>query len=153
MKFTLKMGLVLLSLIITKIAFATNCESSCQLEQVNTYFAALDKVSRKGSSIKDIDRLLASMHDDVQYIHVEYDANFNKQSWRKAFIRNLERGAYQNGQNNEKRILNTIFGKNHIAVEYSHGVIQQDGSWKQDEPLLVLFGFSEGKIILIKELW
>lgn len=140
-------------LVISNNTIAADCDSSCQLKQVNLYFSGLDKVSRKGSSIKDIDALLALTHDQVEYIHVEYQANFNKTSWREAFIRNIKRGAYQKGKENEMRILNTIFGKNHIAIEYSHGVVQQDGSWQQTKPLLILFGFTDGKISLIKELW
>ncbi len=153
MKFIFKIGLVITSLILSNTTFAADCDSTCQLNQINSYFAALDKISRQGSSSEDIDSLLALMHDGVKYIHVEYEANFNKESWRKAFIRNLKRGAYQNTANNEKRILNTILGKNHIAIEYSHGVIQKDGKWQQTEPLLVLFGFTDGKISLVKELW
>jgi hypothetical protein len=110
-------------------------------------------VSRKNSTLNDIDLLLALTHDDVKYIHVEYEANFTKELWRKAFIRNLERGAYQNNANNEMHVLNSIFGKNHVAIEYSHGVIQPNGTWEKTEPLLVVFGFTNGKISLIKELW
>lgn len=95
MKFILKIGLVITSLLLANITLAASCDPTCQLSQINSYFAALDKVSRKDSSIKDIDSLLALTHDDVKYIHVEYEANFTKESWRNAFIRNLERGAYQ----------------------------------------------------------
>ena len=153
MKFILIIGSLLTSLILVKPAIASSCDSECQLTQINSYFSALDKVSRKNSSIKDIDSLLSLTHDAVKYVHVEYEANFTKESWRKAFIRNLERGAYQNSVNNEVRVLNSIFGKNHTAIEYSHGVIQADGTWQQFEPLLVVFGFTNGKISLIKELW
>jgi hypothetical protein len=153
MKSILIIGLVFTSVFLSKTTLATNCDSTCQLEQIKSYFSALDKVSRKNSSVEDIDSLLALTHEDVKYIHVEYEANFTKVSWRKAFIRNLERGAYQTSAKNEKRILNTIFGKNHTAIEYSNGVIQQDGTWQQTEPLLVVFGFTNGKISLIKELW
>jgi ketosteroid isomerase-like protein len=153
MKYISKIVIVITSLILSKTATASSCDSACQLAQVNAYFAALDKVSRKGSSIEDIDALLALTHDDVRYIHVEYEANFDKTSWRKAFIRNLKRGAYQNTAKNEKRILNSIYGKNHIAIEYSHGVIQDNGTWQKTEPLLALFGFTDGKISLVKELW
>lgn len=153
MKFILIVGLVFTSFIASKPVLASNCDSSCQLAQINLYFSALDQVSRKSSSIKDIDSLLALTHDDVKYVHVEYEANFNKESWRKAFIRNLERGAYQNSTKDEKRVINRIFGKNHIAVEYAHGVIQPDGAWQQTKPRLAIFGFTNGKISLIKELW
>jgi len=153
MKYIYKIGYALTCLILSNAAIASSCDSTCQLDQIKSYFSALDKVSRKGSSTKDIDSLLALMHDNVKYIHVEYEANFNKELWRKAFIRNLNRGAYQNNAKNEKRIINSILGKNYIAIEYSHGVIQESGTWQQTEPLLVLFGFTEGKISLVKELW
>jgi hypothetical protein len=153
MKFILIIGIVFTSFISLKPALASSCDSVCQLTQINLYFSALDKVSRKNSNINDIDFLLSLTHDDVKYVHVEYEANFTKELWRKAFIRNLDRGAYQNSSKNEMRVLKNIFGKNHTAIEYSHGVIQSDGTWQQSEPLLVVFGFTDGKISLIKELW
>ena len=143
----------MISLVLSKTTLAANCESTFQLDQINSYFSALGKIGRKNSNIQDIDSLLAITHDEVKYIHVEYEANFTKKSWRNAFLRNLERGAYQNSAKNEVRVLNTIFGKNHTAVEYAHGVTQPDGTWKKTEPLLVIFGFTSGKISLIKELW
>ncbi len=96
MKYIYKIGFSFTCLILSNIAIASSCDSICQLDQIKSYFAALDKVSRKYSSIEDIDSLLTLMHDNVKYIHVEYEANFDKESWRKAFIRNLKRGAYQN---------------------------------------------------------
>ncbi|KGJ89838.1 nuclear transport factor 2 family protein [Colwellia psychrerythraea] len=153
MKFFYKVGLVITSLFLSNIALAANCDSACQLIQIKSYFSALDEVGRKGSTIKDIDSLLAMVHKDVKYIHVEYQANFTKESWREAFIRNLNRGSYQKTKNNEARVINTIFGKNHVAVEYAHGVINSDGTWKKNDARLALFGFKDGKILLIKELW
>jgi len=145
-----KVGLVLTSLFLSNTALATNCDSACQLVQVKSYFLALDEVGRKGSTTKDLDSFLALVHDDVNYIHVEYQANFTKKSWREAFLRNLER---VKTKKNEARILNTIFGKNHVAVEYAHGVINSGGTWQSNDSRLALFGFKDGKISLIKELW
>ena len=119
MKFIFKIILLLWCFTLPSKAYALDCDSNCQLKQINAYFSALDVIGRKGSSIEDIDELLSLTHDDVKYIHVEYQANFTKQSWRKAFIRNLKRGAYQKSKENEMRILKTIFGKNYIAIEYS----------------------------------
>ncbi|MFC3096147.1 nuclear transport factor 2 family protein [Alteromonas sediminis] len=144
---------VILLFVLPSISWASSCPSSCQLDQIKTYFSALDKISRHGSTIEDVDAFLALMHSDVNYVHVEYHANFDKASWRKAFIRNLERGAYQNTEKHEKRIIKRIFGKNHVAIEYAHGVVLENGSWQPTEPLLVLFGFKDGKISLVKELW
>jgi len=153
MTFLYKVGLVITSLFFSFATWAAGCNTSCQLEQIQSYFSALDDVGRKGSTIKTIDSLLALVHDDVRYIHVEYQADFTKESWREAFIRNLKRGAYQHTQNHKIRVINTIFGKNHVAVEYSHGVINPSGLWQKDDALLVLFGFKDDKISLIKELW
>ncbi|MDN3640776.1 MULTISPECIES: hypothetical protein [Gammaproteobacteria] len=153
MKSIYALFLLVIWLCLSNKALANDCDSSCQMGQINSYFKALDKVSIRGSSIKDIDYFLSLMHADVKYIHVEYEASFDKESWRKAFVRNLERDAYQNTNENEQRVLKAILGKNHVAVEYSHGVIQKDGTWQQKKPLLVLFGFTEGKISLVKELW
>lgn len=144
---------VLICVVFSNTSFALQCDSKCQLSLINAYFAALDNVSRKGSTIEDINSLLKLTHDQVQYIHVDYEANFNKQTWRKAFVSNLERGAYQNSDKNRIRVTNVIYGKNHVAIEYAHGVIQDDGIWQQSDPLLVIFGFTEGKISLVKELW
>ena len=132
---------------------AVECNETCQLKQVKAYFTALDKVARKDSIVKDIDTLLALTHDSVKYVHVEYQANFTKDTWREAFLRNLKLGRYQNTEKNHIRILNSIAGKNHIAVEYSHGVIQESGQWEKTDNYLAIFGFTEGKLSLIKELW
>ena len=86
MKFIYKLGLSLGVILYSSISLAANCDSTCQLKQIQYYFSALDKISRKGSSIKDIDPPFALTHDDVKFIHVEYEANFDKESWRKAFI-------------------------------------------------------------------
>jgi len=153
MKNILIVGFVSICLTFASTTSASSCGSTCQLDLVNSYFKALDKIARKDSSSKDIDFLLSFTHDDVKYIHVEYQANFTKDSWRKAFNRNLDRGAYQNNESNEIRVLSSILGKNHLAIEYSHGVIQADGIWQQTEPLLVIFGFTDSKISLVKELW
>jgi len=153
MKSIFKAGFAAVCLMLSNTVLATDCNSSCQLIQIQAYFSALDKISRKGSSINDIDALASLTHEHVEYIHVAYDANFTKSSWRQAFVQNLERGVYQNTDKNEIRIMNKIFGNNHTAIEYSHGMIQQDGTWQATEPLLVLFAFTDGKISSIKELW
>lgn len=143
----------ILLLLIFPVENAPDCTPECQLEQVNDYFSALDEVYREGSSVADIDHLLSLLHDEVRYVHVDYEADFDRNSWREAFIGNLERGAYRNGPENEMRISNVIHGKNHIAVEYSHGIVQPDGTFESGNPLLVLFTFTDDKISLIEELW
>ncbi|WP_299979089.1 hypothetical protein [uncultured Pseudoteredinibacter sp.] len=134
-------------------AGAADCSKECKLNQVEAYFTALAKVSRQGSSIEDIDSLLEAMHEDVKYIHFEYGADFDKDKWRKAFIRNLNRNFYNKTNAHHARVLRAIYGKSHIAVEYSHGVVKEDGVWHPEEPRLAVFGFSDGKISLVEELW
>jgi hypothetical protein len=148
-----KIGFSIVCLLFSSTAWAASCDSDCQLKQITSYFSALDKISRKGSSVADIDALLALTHDDVNYIHVAYEANFTKSAWRAAFIKNLNRHAYQNGMENKIKITKVIFGQNHAAIEYSHVVTQPNGQWEPTEPLLVLFAFTDGKISLVKELW
>lgn len=132
---------------------AEPCGESCQLEQVTAYFSALDKIAQKDSAPSDIDALFDLTHDDVKNIHLEYQANFTKDTWRKAFLRNLKLGRYQNTDKNQIRILNSIAGKNHLAIEYSHGLIQENGKWEKTDKYLAVFGFTDGKLSLIKELW
>lgn len=153
MKCILKAGCAAICLMLSNMAWAVDCNSQCQITQIQAYFSALDKISRKGSSENDIDTLLSLTHEQVEYIHLAYDANFTKSIWRQAFVRNLERGSYQNTDKNQIRITKQIFGNNYTAIEYSHGLIQADGTWQATEPLLALFGFTDGKISLIKELW
>lgn len=145
--------LLMIFLLVAKSTFADECAYDCQIAEVNQYFNALDNVALSGSTIADIDTLLALTHAQVQYVHVEYQANFNRKSWREAFIRNLNRGFYQNKPSQQTRVMRTIAGKHHLAVEYAQGELQADGSWKHDTPLLAIFGFTDGKISLIRELW
>lgn len=144
-------GLILFFL--SSLAIANECDKKCQIEQVKAYFSALDKVAKKGSTVSDIETLLALTHEDVKYIHVAYEANFTKDLWRNGFLRNLRLGRYQNTDKNQIRILNSITGKDHIAIEYSHGVIQDNGEWVKTDKYLAIFGFKDGKLSLIKELW
>ncbi|WP_240485084.1 hypothetical protein [Aestuariibacter salexigens] len=134
-------------------AGAKSCDENCKLGLVEQYFAALDKVSKRGSSLKDIDDLLALTHAEVRYVHVEYQADFSRDEWREAFKRNLDSGRYTKTATNQIRVLNSISGKNHLAVEYSHGIINRHGAWQPTDKYLALFGFKDGKLSLIKELW
>jgi hypothetical protein len=120
--------------------------SSHNMDRItDQYFERLFKVMSAGSSEKDVQALFGLMHDDVRYEHFEYEANFNREEWYQAFLANLERGAYQ--MTVEERIVktNVIYGKSHAAVEYRYA--------NKDEKLLILFGFQDGQIILVRELW
>ena len=150
---TVLANMLLLAVLVSANSEGVDCSPECQLEQVTVYFQALDKVFREGSTAADIDALLSHMHERVRYVHVEYGADFDRESWRAAFLRNVERGAFNNGPERKIGILKVIHGKNHAAVEYAHGAVLPDGTWESGEPLLVLFEFTEGKISRIEELW
>lgn len=152
MKFWIMLAIGLL-LSFSTLAKDEICDSKCKLTQVEAYFDKIDKVSKKGSTEKDIDSFLAQVHDDVKYEHPEYEADFTKEKWRAAFVRQLNKGSYTDGPENEARILNVIYGKSHAAVEYSYGKVGSDGIWQKGVPFFALFGFKEGKISLVREYW
>jgi len=129
------------------------CDKQCKLEQVEIYFNNIDRVFKQDSSQQDIEAFIAHVHDEVKYQHPEYGADFNKKSWREAFLKQLQLGSYDSGPKDEARILNAIDGKQHMAVEYSYGKKQADGSWQAGKPFLALFGFKDGKISLVREYW
>lgn len=131
----------------------SGCPPECQREQVSAYFRALDKVFQERSTVTDIDSLFSILHDEVRYLHVRYEADFQRDEWRDAFIGNLERGAYRNGPERKIGIMSVIHGKDAVAIEYAHGEVLSDGTWRGTEPLLALFRFTDGKISLIEELW
>ncbi len=136
-------------------SFAKNCDGNCKEKLVRAYFNNLDVVFREGSNAEDIDALFQIFHPDVKYEHVEYQADFDFESWKEAFISNLNRGAYKKGANESIKITKMIHGKTHMAVEYGYGTIDNEGLWMPSENvgLLILFGFKEDKISLVKEYW
>lgn len=129
------------------------CNSECKLLQVEQYFQNIDKVFRKDSSSMDIDRFLTHLHDEVKYEHIEYGADFTKDKWRNAFLKQLEMNSYTDGPDSEARVINIIYGKHHAAVEYSYGKVKSDGVWEKGEAYFALFGFKDGRISLIREYW
>jgi hypothetical protein len=109
------------------------------------YFERLFKVFSEGSSEADLQALFGLMHDELRYQHFEYEADFSRSEWYEAFLNNLNRGAFQ--MTGAERIVktNVIYGKSHAAVEYRYA--------NKDEKLLILFGFKDGQIVLVRELW
>ncbi len=125
-----------------------DCAAACQLAHIEAYFEALDTVYKEGSTVADIDALLALLHEDVRYVHVAYEADFDRATWRAAFMRNWERGAYANEAEQATHIVEVLHGKNHAAVAYDPG-----SASLAEEALLVVFRFTDGKISRIEELW
>lgn len=146
---------LLVIVFISNRALEANCDRSCKEQLVRAYFDRLEVVYRESSAVEDIDALFQVFHRDVRYEHVEYQADFNFGAWREAFVSNLNRGAYNNGPDDGIRITKIINGKSHMAAEYGYGKIDEDGHWLPGEStdLLILFGFKDGKISLVREYW
>lgn len=155
MKLKLSFFSLLTVLILSNTTHAQTCGQDCQKANIENYFMSLAKIYREGSSEKDIEDFFKLFHANVKYEHLEYDASFNRNDWLDAFKNNLQRGAYSANQNDGIRVEKYIFGKHHVAVEYSYGQVVADGKWKPkgDQKLFALFGFNGDKIILVREYW
>src|SRR5690606_12235801 len=155
MKLTLSFFSILTVLMLSNTAHTEECGKACQKDRIENYFMSLAKIYREGSRENDIDNLFKPFHENVKYEHFEYDASFNRSDWIAAFKNNRQRGAYSAGQKDGIRVENYIFGKHHVAVEYSYGQGKADGEWepKGDQKLFALFGFNGDKIILVREYW
>lgn len=135
------------------IAQPAECNNTCKQNAVETYLNNIVEIFEYGSTAADIDNFLAPLHEEIKYEHKEYGADFDKDKWRKAFIRQLERGFYSETKPMQGKILNIIYGKNHAAVEYSYGTIDEKGAWVKDHVKFALFGFKNGKVSLVREYW
>lgn len=146
---------LMLMLGISSHALAEACSKECQKQLVERYFDQLSVVYRKDSKAKDIENLFKSLHPAVDYEHLNYQAKFNKEQWKNAFLNNLKRGAYQSDKADVIRVDQTIYGKGYVAASYSYGEINEKGNWlaKGDQGLLVVFKIEDGKIISVKEYW
>ncbi|WP_188151071.1 hypothetical protein [Teredinibacter waterburyi] len=155
MKLNLKIVTLLIGFFLTNSALASECDKSCQKNLIDSYFERLGEVYKKGSKAEDIVNLFGLFSPEVRYEHIEYEANFNKQEWQVAFTENHKRGAYSAANNSVITVKNYIFGKSHVAIEYSYGEISETGDWvaKGDQNLLALFGFKGKKINLVREYW
>ena len=145
--------MILLTLTVGDSPATTPCPDSCRMDLVNGYFEALVRISKAGTP-EEINALLALCHEDVKYEHLEYEADFDRAAWHAAFTRNSERGVNNEPSNLQVKVLNHIHGKNHLAVAYAYGKVV-DGVWHANEngSLMALFGFKDGKILLVREYW
>lgn len=136
-------------------ANAKECNNQCQYNLVNSYFEKLSAIYRKSSNASDIDALFKSLAPSVRYEHLNYDASFTRDEWKQAFLNNLNGGAYKNEDKHLIRVDNAIHGKGFVAVSYSYGLIEKDGSWSPtgDQNLLALFKITNNKISSVQEYW
>ena len=152
----MKRCLFLIGLVfVSDYSLAETCDSHCKERLVRTYFDHFEVVLRDGSKVEDIDALFQVVHPDVQYEHVEYQADFDFGAWKEAFLSNLQRGSYRNGIEDSIEITKVINGQSHMAVEYGYGKTDKEGHWQPTDNvgLLILFGFKDGKISLVREYW
>lgn len=137
------------------LAQAQSCDNACKQELITQYFARLGQVFQAGSAEQDVEHLFELFHPDVKYQHLDYEADFALDEWKAAFLRNLEGGAYKAPAKASIQVQKMIHGKHHTAVEYAYGTLDEQGQWHpdNDERLLALFGFEDGKIVLVREYW
>lgn len=153
MKLTSLVATLALAIIPAK-SRAADCAETCHLQMVQEYFTCLDAVYREGSTLEDIEALFGLFDENVVYEHIAYDARFDKASWKEAFTRNLNNGSYNKSENERIGILKSIHGGSHLAVEYAYGRTDDTGNWSQkSDGLLILFGFHNDKIVLVREYW
>ncbi len=137
-------------------ADSTTCDAACKEARINAYFDRLSGVYRQGSASADVDRLFDLLAPNVRYVHIEYDASFERAEWKEAFIGNLERGAYKKDKNELIEVTQIIHGRSHSAVEYRYVRRRKDGELELADDqggLLALFGFEGEQIVLIEEYW
>lgn len=142
-------------LLISFVASAEECNNKCQERRVEEYFDLLSEVYRKGSKESDIEALFGLFSSDVSYEHLNYQASFNREEWKSAFLNNHRRGAYKSASNQFIKVETYIHGKGYVAVSYSYVFKSKNGSLlpKGDQKLLALFGITHGKISSVKEYW
>jgi hypothetical protein len=154
-KSNIKIIFLLIGFAIMNPALASECDNACKKSLVDNYFSFLSNVYKAGSTPDEIEKLFSLFTSEVRYEHIEYQANFNKSEWRMAFTDNQKRGAYSASKDSLITAQTFIYGKNHVAVEYSYGEVSKEGQWspKGEKNLLILFGFNESKINLVREYW
>ena len=107
-----------------------------------------------GSTVEDIDRFLNSLHNEVQYIHAEYEADFTKEDWRTAFVRFWKTGRYDNPKEAVTTVTKIIHGYKFAAVEFiSRHQNDDTGELAARPERLAMFGFKDGTISYIRDYW
>ncbi len=146
------LGLIMLST--SKIsANAQDCLNDCQPRLIQSYYHKLDKLTMRGSTEQDVTLFLDSLHENVKYIHSQYEADFDKNTWRTAFLRGVNSGRYQDSIDAKTTINKIIHGHNVAAVEFVSRNNDKDGNLIVAPPRLAMFKFQDGKISFIQEHW
>ena len=150
----LKILTLLAAIITSQAALAEEvCGHTCQSEKIEDYYIKISKVMMAGSSVEDVRRFLTVLHNDVRYIHVKYEADFDKEAWHKAFMRRMEGGNYNNHPEDTTKVLRIIHGYNSAAVEFISKYTNEDGVRITNPKRLAFFTFKDGKISKIQDYW
>lgn len=124
---------------------------SAMMEMVEAWFTGADSMSKKGKA--GIPEIMALTHEDIAYIHTEYDANYD----RAALIDGFERSIKRADTRNESHVVtNMLDGKNMMAVQRNIKWDEKvEDGWKtfEKEKLTTLFEFRDGRIWRITEYW
>lgn len=130
------------------------CDSQCQRSLIEEYYEKVNRVTMRDSTSQHIDDFLSVLHDDVLYLHTEYQAEFNKDIWRKAFLRQLEKGRYNNSEKAVTSIESIIYGYQTAAVEFiSRYNDDETGALISTPKRLAIFKFKDNKIVFIQDHW
>jgi len=130
------------------------CNNQCQRSLIEQYYAKINRATMHDSSLEHVDDFLNVLHDDVLYLHTEYQAEFNKDIWRKAFLRQIENGRYNNTEEAGTSIESIIHGHQTAAVEFIRYYNDDETNELITTPKrLAIFKFQDDKIVFIQDHW
>lgn len=130
------------------------CDSQCQRSLIEQYYAKINRAIMHDSTLEHVDDFLSVLHDDVLYLHTEYQAEFNKDIWRKAFLRQIENGRYNNSEEALTSIESIIHGYQTAAVEFISRYNDDETNELIATPKrLAIFKFKDNKIVFIQDHW
>lgn len=147
-------ALLLCVTLIRTVSAQEYCDSQCQRSLIDDYYSKINQAVQRHSTEEHIDTFLATLHDDVVYLHDEYEAEFNKSTWRQAFLRQMERGSYANTTQASTLVKSVIHGYQTAAVEFvSRYAENDDSALTASPPRLAIFKFKDNKIVFIQDHW
>jgi len=148
------LGLLSCFILTTNVAADEVCDNSCQTQLITAYYKGIDNILAKGSTADDIEQFLNSLHADVNYLHPEYQADFDKAGWRNAFTGTMRKGGFNNPKEAFALVKKIIHGHNYAAVEKVDRFFNvKTGKVIETPPRLAIFSFKDKKIIYIRDHW
>lgn len=132
----------------------THCNDQCQSALINDYYAKINQAVIQDSTPENVENFLAVLHDDVTYLHEEYEAKFDKDIWRKAFLRQMDLGRYDDTIASNTQVISIIHGYQTAAVEFvSRYRNRDDADFNSSPTRLAIFKFKDNKIVFIQDHW